>query len=105
MADRIVIDGASLTCAQVARAGRGQASVGVAPAAVAAARTAWPVAREVAGQRPVYGWTTGVGANRTVQVAAAEAAEHGLNLLRSHAAGAGPLLAADLARAMLVVRL
>jgi histidine ammonia-lyase len=105
MADRIVIDGASLTCAQVARAGRGQAGVEVAPAAVVAARTAWQVAREVTAQRPVYGWTTGVGANRTVQVAAAEAAEHGLNLLRSHAAGAGPLLAPDLARAMLVVRL
>ncbi len=105
MTDRVVIDGASLTCAQVARAGRGQARVEVAPAAVAAARTAWQVAREVAARRPVYGWTTGVGANRTVQVPAAQAAEHGLNLLRSHAAGAGPLLAPDLARAMLVVRL
>jgi histidine ammonia-lyase len=105
MADRIVIDGGSLTCAQVARAGRGEAGVEVAPAAVAAAQTAWQVAREVAAERPVYGWTTGVGANRTVQVAAARAAEHGLNLLRSHAAGAGPLLAPDLARAMLVVRL
>jgi histidine ammonia-lyase len=105
MSDRIVIDGSSLTCAQVALAGRGEASVGVAPAAVAAATAAWQVAREVAVTRPVYGWTTGVGANRTVQVAAAEAAEHGLNLLRSHAAGAGPLLEPDLARAMLVVRL
>ncbi len=105
MADRIVLDGGSLTCAQVARAGRGQARVEVAPAAVAAARTAWRVAREVAAERPVYGRTTGVGAKRNVQVAAAEAAQHGLNLLRSHAAGAGPLLAPDLARAMLVVRL
>ena len=105
MSDRIVIDGSSLTCAQVARAGRGEASVAVAPAAVAAATAAWQVAREVAAARPVYGWTTGVGANRTVHVAAAEAAEHGLNLLRSHAAGAGPLLEPDLARAMLVVRL
>ncbi len=105
MSDRIVIDGSSLTCAQVARAGRGEASVAVAPAAVAAATAAWQVAREVAAARPVYGWTTGVGANRTVHVAAAEAAEHGLNLLRSHAAGAGPLLEPDLTRAMLVVRL
>jgi histidine ammonia-lyase len=105
MADRVVIDGSSLTCAQVALAGRGEASVGVAPAAVAAATAAWQVAREVAAARPVYGWTTGVGANRTVQVAAAGAAEHGLNLLRSHAAGAGPLLDPDLARAMLAVRL
>ena len=105
MADRIVIDGSSLTCAQVALVGRGEASVEVAPAAVAAAGTAWQVEREVAAARPVYGWTTGVGANRTVPVAAAEAAQHGLNLLRSHAAGAGPLLGPDLARAMLAVRL
>lgn len=105
MPDRIVIDGSSLTCGQVARAGRGEAGVEVAPAAVAAATAAWQVAREVAAARPVYGWTTGVGANRTVQVAAAEAAEHGLNLLRSHAAGAGPLLDPEQARAMLVVRL
>ena len=87
MADRIVLDGASLTCAQVARIGRGEASVEVGPAAVAAARAAWQVAREVATERPVYGRTTGVGAKRNVQVAASEAAEHGLNLLRSHAAG------------------
>jgi len=105
MADRIVLDGSSLTCAQVARAGRGEASVEVAGAAVAAARAAWQTAQEVARQRPVYGRTTGVGAKRNVQVAAAEADAHGLNLLRSHAAGAGPLLAPDLARAMLVVRL
>jgi histidine ammonia-lyase len=105
MADRIMLDGGSLTCAQVARAGRGEAGVEAAPAAVVAARAAWQVAREVAVERPVYGWTTGVGANRTVQVTAGEAAEHGLHLLRSHAAGAGPLLAPDLARAMLVVRL
>jgi len=100
-----VLDGGSLTCAGVARVARREATVEVAAGAVTAARRAWQTARRVAGQRPVYGITTGVGANRTVQVAAAEAAQHGLNLLRSHAAGAGPLLTPDLARAMLVVRL
>ncbi|MGP7998642.1 MAG: aromatic amino acid ammonia-lyase [Streptosporangiaceae bacterium] len=105
MADPVVLDGRSLTCAGVARAARREAGVEVAPGAVAAARRAWQTARQVAGQRPVYGRTTGVGAKRNVQVAASEAAEHGLHVLRSHAAGAGPLLAPDLARAMLVVRL
>ena len=100
-----MLDGGSLTCAGVARVARREATVEVAAGAVTAARRAWQTARRVAGQRPVYGITTGVGANRTVQVAAAEAAQHGLNLLRSHAAGAGPLLTPDLARAMLVVRL
>jgi histidine ammonia-lyase len=101
----IVIDGSSLTCAQVAAVARGEAEVRVGAAAAAAARAAWQVAREVAGQRPVYGRTTGVGAKRNVAVAPSEAAEHGLQILRSHAAGAGPLLAPDVARAMLVVRL
>ncbi len=105
MADRIVLDGGSLTCAEVARVAGGQAGVEVAPAAVTAARAAWQTAREVAGQRPVYGRTTGVGAKRDVPVAAGEAAGHGRRVLRSHAAGAGPLLDPGLARAMLVVRL
>jgi histidine ammonia-lyase len=101
----ITIDGTSLRCAQVAEVARGAAQIGVAPAARAAAGEAWQVARAVAGQRAVYGRTTGVGAKRNVEVTAHEAAEHGLHVLRSHAAGAGPLLAPELARAMLVVRL
>jgi histidine ammonia-lyase len=101
----IAIDGTSLTCAQVASVARGAAGVRVAAAARAAAREAWQVAREVAGQRPVYGRTTGVGAKRNVEVSAGEAAQHGLHVLRSHAAGAGPLLDPELGRAMLVVRL
>ncbi len=83
----IVIDGTSLTCAQVASVARGAAGVRVAAAARSAAREAWQVAREVAGHRPVYGRTTGVGAKRNVEVTADEAAQHGLHVLRSHAAG------------------
>ena len=101
----ITIDGSSLSCAQVASVARGAAQVRVGAPARAAARAAWRVAQEVARQRPVYGRTTGVGAKRNVAVTASEAPEHGLHVLRSHAAGTGPLLAPELARAMLVVRL
>ncbi len=101
----ITIDGSSLRCAQVASVARGGARVRVGAAARTAARAAWQVAQEVAGQRPVYGRTTGVGAKRNVTVTASEAPEHGLHVLRSHAAGTGPLLAPELGRAMLVVRL
>ena len=101
----IVIDGMSLTCAGVAAVARDEARVTVAPEAAAAARAAWETAREVTAQRPVYGRTTGVGANRNVGLAEDDLAEHGLRLLRSHAAGAGPLQPADLGRAMLVTRL
>jgi histidine ammonia-lyase len=101
---RIEIDGSSLTCARVAAVARQKAQVRVGPAAAAAARAAWQVAREVAAARPVYGRNTGVGANHAVDVDEEDRSEHGLRLLRSHAAGAGPLLAPELARAMLVVR-
>ena len=101
----IIIDGASLTCAGVAAVARDEAPVRVAPAAVAAAGAAWQTARDVAARRPVYGRTTGVGANRSVGLAEDDLAEHGLRLLRSHAAGSGPLQPADLGRAMLVTRL
>ena len=101
----VEIDGSSLTCADVAAAARREAQLRVGPAAVAAARDAWRVAREVAAARPVYGRNTGVGANHVVALDEQDRSEHGLRLLRSHAAGAGPLLAPELARAMLVVRL
>jgi len=105
MRQSVEITGSSLTCTEVAAVARGTAEVTVAPAAERAARAAWQVIQEVTGQRPVYGRTTGVGANRNVGLADADRAEHGLRLVRSHAAGAGPLLAPELGRAMLVTRL
>ncbi|NDU72872.1 aromatic amino acid lyase [Actinomadura sp. DSM 109109] len=102
---RIVIDGTSLTCAQVARAAREDVTVAISAAGVERARAAWRVVREVTEAQPVYGRTTGVGANRVVDVEWEDADAHGLRLLRSHAAGAGPLVAPETVRAMLAVRL
>ncbi len=101
----IIIDGASLTCAGVAAVARDEVPVTVAAGAVAAARAAWETARDVATRRPVYGRATGVGANRNVGLTEEERAEHGLRLLRSHAAGSGPLQPAELGRALLVTRM
>jgi histidine ammonia-lyase len=67
------------------------------------ARQAWEVVREVAARRPVYGRTTGVGANRDITIDDDDT--HGLRLLRSHSGGAGPLMPAETVRAMLLVRL
>jgi histidine ammonia-lyase len=100
----LTIDGSSLTCAQVAAVARQRASVAVGEAAVAAARAAWQVAEDVAARQAVYGRTTGVGANHVVPLTERDRAEHGFRLLRSHAAGAGPLLPPEVARAMLVIR-
>ncbi|HEY3483374.1 MAG TPA: aromatic amino acid ammonia-lyase, partial [Streptomyces sp.] len=53
----------------------------------------------------VYGRTTGVGANRSVEVGVADSAGHGLRLLRSHAGGIGGLLPGRQVLAMLAVRI
>jgi histidine ammonia-lyase len=100
----VTLDGSSLSCAHVAAVARQRATVTVAEQAEAKARAAWEVAREVAARQPVYGRTTGVGANHVVPLSEHDRAEHGFRLLRSHAAGAGPLLAPEVGRAMLVIR-
>lgn len=61
-------------------------------------------ANAIAERQPVYGRSTGVGANRST-AAAADPVAHGMNLLRSHAVDAGPALDPETTRAMLVVRL
>jgi histidine ammonia-lyase len=98
----VVIDGTRLTCGKVRDIARGGVQVAVDPAGLERARLARDAVRSAVLSRPVYGRTTGVGANRAV-----DAADHGhgLRLLRSHAGGAGPVLGVTLARAMLVVRL
>jgi histidine ammonia-lyase len=62
-------------------------------------------AEEVAEERRVYGRTTGVGANRHVEVDASEARGHSIRLLRSHAGGMGNPLPDDLVRGTILVRL
>jgi histidine ammonia-lyase len=98
------LDGRTLSCPRVRGLARGTVTATVSRSgrqrAAAAARTA----AELAGSRGIYGRSTGVGANRDQKVAASDVAAHGLRLLRSHAGGGGPLIAAEFSRAMLVVR-
>jgi histidine ammonia-lyase len=61
-------------------------------------------AEQVAAHIPVYGRTTGVGANRHVDVTG-DLGEHALRLLRSHAGGLGEPLPDDVVRATVIVRL
>src|SRR6202046_3368969 len=96
------LDGSSLSCEDVRAIARDGTPVAVAEAGLERARRARDAVHAAMEIQPVYGRTTGVGANRSIHV---EDGGHRLRLLRSHAGGAGPLLAAPLARAMLVVRL
>jgi histidine ammonia-lyase len=100
----IVLDGRSLTCADVAALARRVTEVAIDPDGAERAASASGLARRLAAQRPVYGRTTGVGANRGLAVSDAEARAHGLRLVRSHAGGGGDIISAELGLAMLVVR-
>lgn len=77
--------------------------VEIAPDALAQAAAAAAAAERIAARQPVYGRTTGVGANRTEHVENGDR-DHGLRLLRSHASGIGHLVSPAATRAMLAVR-
>ena len=98
----IVLDGASLTCADVAAIGRRLAQVEVGAAGRTRASVAAAAVRGLPGHA-AYGRTTGVGANKSVQIRGGDVAT-GLRLARSHATGAGPLIAAEVSLATLAVR-
>ncbi len=100
----IVLDGISLTCADVATIGRRAARVEIAAAGHERAAIAARVARAVSAGRDIYGRSSGVGANRALRVDDADAQAHGLRLLRSHAGDAGPLLEPEVGLALLAVR-
>jgi histidine ammonia-lyase len=100
----IVLDGTSLTCADVAAIGRRAVGVEITASGRGRASLAAQVSRDVAAGLDIYGRSSGVGANRGFRVDAADAQAHGLRLLRSHAGDAGPLLEPELGVALLAVR-
>lgn len=105
----IVIDGSSLTVAEIARVGA-EASVAphglqIAESARAAAAGSSAFAHRTALERPIYGRSTGVGANRNISLVAGDSGHTAVALLRSHATSAGPLRSPRRVRAMLLVRL
>ena len=57
----------------------------------------------VSSGEPVYGVTTGFGQLASVRVSSADAARLQVNLLRSHAVGAGPPLEPEVVRGMLLL--
>ncbi len=101
----IVLDGASLTPAEVAAVARDGEAVELAPEARARNASAREViASRLARGEPLYGATTGVGALRDRGIDDAELGQFNWNLLRSHAVSAGPPTPAAVVRAGMVVR-
>ncbi len=103
MPARMVLDGATLSCAAVAAVARSSARVAIAPDGLARAAASRRAALAAMGRGAFYGRTTGVGANGRVPVEPGNG--HGLRLLRSHAGGAGEPASESVARGTLAVRL
>ncbi|WP_445258436.1 aromatic amino acid lyase [Nocardioides aurantiacus] len=98
-----LVDGEHLTLADVVAAARRTDPVRLDPAARDRVARSCAYAEEVAATRPVYGRSTGVGANRDVVVPDPDA--QSLRLLRSHATSSGERRSTRRVRAMLTIRL
>jgi histidine ammonia-lyase len=99
----IRVDGTTLTSADIAAVAHRRDTVELADEAEDRVERSHQLGERISRERTVYGWSTGVGANRSVGVTDVDA--HARSLLRSHASSAGPLRAPERVRAMLVVRL
>ena len=99
----ITLDGALLRCADIVAAAHARENVSLGAEARRRATRSNEVADRIAAVRPVYGRSTGVGANRNVGIDGTS--RQALALLRSHATSAGPLRTPERVRAMLIVRL
>jgi histidine ammonia-lyase len=100
----VVLDGNGLGLTGLVRLADAVADPVVPPEALDRVRCAHETANELASQGHWYGRGTGVGAHRSVTVDPSDAVDHTLRLLGSHAGGAGPLLPARRARALMAVR-
>jgi histidine ammonia-lyase len=99
------IDGNSLTIADVVSVARRETPVALERASEQHVRAAAKLVAELAdGDAPIYGVNTGFGDLSQVRIPRADLAKLQLNLLRSHAAGVGEPLPADVTRAILLLR-
>ncbi len=105
MTDRVVIDGSPLSIDDVVAVAHRRAEVvvdhGVWERMAPARRV---VERAVAEDKVVYGVTTGFGALANTHIDPEQAELLQVSLLRSHAAGVGPVLSDPVVRAMLLLR-
>jgi histidine ammonia-lyase len=105
MTSPVVLDGHSLTLDDLVAVAVHGVSVELAPLArTRMERAHGVVGRLVASGAVAYGVTTGFGKLSDVAIPAARLDELQVNLVRSHAAGVGPLLVEREARAMMLLR-
>ncbi len=105
MTTALGIDGNSLTLADVVRVARDGAPVRLADQARSRMQRVRDVVdRKLASGEAVYGVNTGFGKLSEVAIPADRLADLQVNLVRSHAAGVGPLLPEEEVRAMMLLR-
>ncbi|HEX6644647.1 MAG TPA: histidine ammonia-lyase [Gemmatimonadales bacterium] len=107
MASRsLVLDGRSLTIDAVVRAARDPSiAIRLDPSAAAALEASRArVERAIASGQTIYGINTGFGKLANVRVAPDQLEQLQVNLIRSHAAGVGAPLSADVVRALMILR-
>ena len=101
----LILDGASLTIADIVAVAAGGRSVTLAPSAAERMRATRTVVEGLAARgEAVYGVTTGFGKLSDVAIPADQLAQLQVNLVRSHAAGVGPRLPEAEVRAMMLLR-
>ena len=105
MTTALTVDGNSLTLQDVVRVARARAPVQLdASARARMQRVRDIVDRKLASGEAVYGVNTGFGKLSEMAIPPDRLAELQVNLVRSHAAGVGPLLPEDEVRAMMLLR-
>lgn len=102
---QVVVDGTPLTIDQVVAVARRRAEAVPGPDLDATMAPARDLIRRLTADGVVtYGVTTGFGALASTRIEPAQAAELQVDLVRSHAAGVGPMLDPPMVRAMLLLR-
>ncbi len=101
----ILLDGSSLTMAQVGHVAAGNKEVRIAPQAIPGMQRSRAVVERLAtGDAPVYAVNTGVGLLADVRVPTHDLEKLQRNVVRSHSAGVGEPLGRAETRAMMLIR-
>ena len=100
----VVLDGPGVTVSDVVAVARHRTEVRLSDAARSAMAAARGIVEALADGAPAYGISTGFGAlaNTTIAASRRVALQH--SLIRSHAAGMGPAVEAEVVRAMMFLR-
>ena len=103
-ASPVVLNGPGVTIENVVAVARHHAVVGLSAAAVARIEASRAIVERLAASEAVYGISTGFGALANVSIPPERRADLQVALVRSHAAGMGPLVEEEVVRALTFLR-